>query len=201
MIGSRSRYNYANPIRRVGSTGELIEFERFDIRPTLTRIDFPDNTQYAPNASDNWSRIAWRLLGDGRLYWIIADCSRVIDPLSELGPITRTRFLTQLQTDLSSGTRNTITVVRSKDITKGMLLRIEDLDPGNLVSVDVSVLSVDDTTKTVTFSPINVAATIPAALSRVSRVYEQKRPLTVPSASRALFELLDFNNPLNTLVP
>lgn len=199
MIGGNSRQNYANLVRRTDSAGNLIEFERHDIRPTLTRINFPDNTQYTPTASDNWSRISWRFLGDGRLYWVIADCSQIIDPLSELGPIQRTRFLTQLGANLSSGTQNSATLVRTKGIKKGMKLRIEDLDPNNPVSVDVAVSSVNDTTKLITFSPIT-APSIPALLSKVSLIYEQKRPLTIPTTSRTLFDLLDFGNPINTLV-
>jgi hypothetical protein len=199
MTGSNSRQNYANLVRRVDSTGALIEFERYDIRPTLTRINFPDNTQYTPTASDTWSRIGWRFLGDGKLYWVIADCSQIVDPFFELGPIQRTRFLTQLSVDLSSGTQNSITLLRTKGIQKGMKLRIEDLDPANSVSVDVAVTGVNDITKVVTFSPVTTPE-IPALLSKVSLIYEQKRPLTIPTTSRTLFDLLDFGNPINTLV-
>lgn len=199
MTGSNSRQNYANLVRRVDSTGTLIEFERHDIRPTLTRISFPDNTQYTPTVADTWSRISWRLLGDGRLYWVIADCSQIVDPFSELGPILRTKFLTQLSADLGSGIQNSVILLRTKGIQKGMKLRIEDLDPANPVSVDVAVTGVNDTNKVVTFSPVTTPE-IPALLSKVSLIYEQKRPLTIPTTSRTLFDLLDFGNPINTLV-
>jgi hypothetical protein len=101
--------------------------------------------------------------------------------------------------DLSSGTQNSITLLRTKGIQKGMKLRIEDLDPANSVSVDVAVTGVNDITKAVTFSPVTTPE-IPALLSKVSLIYEQKRPLTIPTTSRTLFDLLDFGNPINTLV-
>jgi hypothetical protein len=199
-VGSRSRHNYANKIRRTNGAGNLVEFERYDIRPTLTRTQFQDNTQYVPNGSDNWSRIAWQTLGDGRLYWIIADCSGVIDPLSELAPESKTRFVAQLSMALAPGQINQAILTRTKGIQRGTILRIEDLDPNNLVSIDVSVLSLNPETKVITFSPVTLAGNIVAITSRVSVLYKKPIVLNVPSTSRALFELLDFNNPLSTLV-
>ncbi len=200
-VSARSRYNYAVRVRRVNSAGALIEFERYDIRPTLVRIVHADNTEYIPQNDDNWSRIAWKTLGDGRLYWIIADFSQVVDPFTELMPETKTSFMTQLSADLLAGTRTQATIVRTKGIQRGMRLRLQDLDPANPNSADVSVMDVNKTTGVMTFSPVTVpTGGIPAALSRVSRIYERKPRLVVPTVHRALFEALDFDNPLNTLV-
>lgn len=197
-----SRYNFAPIVRVVNATGHLIEREHLDLRPTLVRIAHSDNLEIIPNSGDNWSRLAWRALGDGRLYWIICDYSQIIDPLSELKPATKTKYVSQLLATIPAGAEVAqITVDYPKNIKRAMRLRLEDLDPAHAVSVETHVLDVNETTGVVTcqaFTP--PAGGIPFALSRVSRVYEEGVRLTVPSASRALFEALDFNNPLNILV-
>lgn len=201
-IGNKSRYNYAIRIRKRNSAGVLVEYERFDIRPTLVRIVHADNTEYVPANDDNWSRIAWKTLGDGRLYWIIADYSQIVDAFTELMPTQRVSYMTQLSVTLSAGVQNQMTVVRSKGMQRGMRLRIKDLNLANPNSIDVSVISVNHTTKVVIFTPVTVpAGGIVASLSQVSRIYETRRHLIVPSVHRALFQALEFDNPLNTLVP
>ncbi len=200
-IGKESRYNYAVRIRRTNGAGVLIEHERFDLRPTLTRTDFNDNVEYVPLDGDSWSRVSWKTLGNGRYWWIIADYSQVVDPFSELFPQTKTRYVTQLIVDLPVGTTTEITVGRPKDIQRGMRLRVEDLNPANPVSVEMYVLGVNNDTGVVTISPVDVpVGGIPALLSRVSELYEKKPVLQVPTISRALFQALDFDNPLNILV-
>lgn len=202
-VGKNSQYNYSAIIRIRNAAG-LIEPPHLDIRPALTRIFYSDNTEYTPSGDDNWSRVSWKTLGNGRFYWIIADFSQVVDPFLELRPIQKTSYLTQLTIALGLGDVGVrqITVARSKGIKRGMLLEIRDLDPANAVSVQVSVLAVNYVTHAVTVTAFTTPITgIPTALSRVSRVYTKAVQLSVPTPSRAFFEALDFRNPLNTLVP
>lgn len=197
-VGNTSRYNYSVLVQVVNSSGYLSEREHLDIRPTLTRTQHADNLQVVPTSSDTWSRVAHRMLGDGRHYWIIADYSGVIDPLSELKPEVKTKYLAQLTVDVPTGSVNKITVNTPKAVKRGMKIRVEDLDPGNRVIVELNVLYTNETTGEVSVTPFTSPG-IPAALSRVSVLYEQGVNLSVPDIHRALFQALDFHNPLNTL--
>lgn len=201
-VNDKSRYNYSAKIRVVNSAGYLIEREHLDLRPRLQRTLHSSNIQYPTNKKDNWSRIAWRMLGNGRFWWIIADYSQIIDPLSELYPEEKTRYLTQLDANLLAGERTSAVVKQTKRIKRGMVLRIEDLDTGGpMNSVDVSVLTVNADTGEITFPPVTVpGGGIPSLLSRVSEVYESAVLLTIPAADKALFQAMDFGNPLNVLV-
>jgi hypothetical protein len=200
-INGKSRFNYATRVLKVDVTGALVEPERFDIRPTLVRTNFSDNREYIPVDGDNWSRIAWRLLGNGRYYWVIADFSGVIDPFAELEVREKTKYLTQLTNNLAAGEASSFVVDRPKAVKRGQRLRLQDLDPSNPVSVDVSVLAVNETTGLVSASPFTVpVGGIPAALSKVSLLYPLRKRLTCPTPARAQLEALDFDNPLNILV-
>lgn len=200
-LSTNSRFRFTVSVRRIDIQGRIVEPLHFDIRPRLVRKNSADNREIVPSSSDTWSRIAWRTLGDGRLYWIIADMSNVVDPFADLHPKETLDFLTQLSAGLGAGTQTQITTSDPRRVTRGMKLRIEDLDPANLISVDVVVLTTNLTTGVVTFSPTDVPAPgIPSALSRVSRLALEDVRLTTPSISRAVFESLDFNDPLQTLV-
>jgi hypothetical protein len=200
-VGLNSRNNYSVIMRNVDAAGRSLEHDYLDIRPSLVQTAHPDNTEYVPSPGDNWSRIAWKKLGNGRHYWIIADYSSIVDPLSELQPETKTRYVAQLALAAHSGDVQ-ITVTSTRKIRRGMLLRIQDLAPlgGTL---EGSVLGVDTTNNVVTFS-----APLPAAppmlilpqLSRVSELYQEDVRLVIPSPHRALFEALNFTNAFNTLV-
>lgn len=184
------------------SAGFLIEKAHLDIRPQLVNIVHADSQEFTPNETDNWSRIAWRKLGDGRRWWIIADYSQIIDPFSDLKPKKKYKYVTQLTVGVPSNTAalTTITVGRAKSISKGDVLLIEDLDPAHAVTLEVSVLGVNPTTNVVTLSPFtSPAGGFPAALSRVSRVYRDQLRLVIPSPNRAFFEAVNFGNPMNVL--
>lgn len=199
-VGPQSRYNYAAVVEVVDSSGFLIEKEHLDIRHPLVRINYSDNRQLTPSPTDNWSRIAWRTLGDGRRWWIIADFSQILDPLTELQPATKTKYLAQLTVPLVIGIKySQITVDRPFSIQRGQKLKIEDLDPSNKVSVFTTVLAVNQTTGVVDVSSFTSPG-IPAALSRVSHVFQQSPSLVIPTTQRAFFEALDFGNVLNTFV-
>lgn len=201
MIGPESRYNYAAIMRVVSNNGFLVEREHLDLRPTLVTTVHPDNQQFTPAKGDTWSRIAWRRLGNGRRYWIICDYSGIIDPFSELRPRKKYRARTQLTVNVSAGAVNTITVGSLRGIRRGSTLLIEDLNPANLVSFEATVLATNATTNVIQLTPATCpAGGVPFALSRVSEVYEETITLTCPSINRALFNVLDFANPLNVLV-
>ena len=201
-VSSDSRYNYTPVVQILDPSGALSEKLHLDIRPTLQTIIHSDNIQFTPSDTDNWSRIAWRYLGNGKLYWIIADYSQVIDPFTELKARTRTRYLTQLAASVAGGaTVTTLTMLSTKNIRRGDTLKVEDLNPANLTSMNVVVMSVDDSSKVVSVSPVTAPVTgIANVYSRVSRVYKEQVRLTIPSAHNAFFEALDFGNPLNVLV-
>ena len=194
-----SRFRHTPVIRMVDANGSLLEYQHNDLRQRLTKGSPSSSREYSPTSSDTWSRIAWKFLGDGRHYWIIADLSDIIDPFGDLHPKETLDFLSRLSSDLSAGTASSITVDDPTRFNRGMLIRIEDLDLGNLVSVDVSVLSVDNSTGVITFSPTTVPD-IPALLSRVSRIVPEQVRLNVPSYSKAIFEALDFDDTSQTLV-
>ena len=198
-IGRESRYNYAANMLVLGSSGQMHEREHLDIRPTLVDIDHLDNREFVPADRDNWSKIAWRTLGDGRRWWIIADYSRVIDPLTELRPQRKTKYVTQLSANIPAVTSITqFSVAQPTKVRRGDVLVIEDLDIAHSVSMEVAVLSVNETAGTVMCSPVtSPTGGIPSALSRVSRVYKEQLRLVIPTAHRAFFEALSFGNPNN----
>ena len=200
MINNLSRYNYAKRVRLLGGTGDLLEYERFDIRPRVVKTQYPDNAELQPSQGDNWSRLAWKSLGDGQLYWVICDFSEVIDPFSELVPEVKARYVTRLGANIAAGSQNTATLINSRGIRRGTVLRFEDLDPTHLVSVDAPVLSVESGSHVVTFSPTTFpVGGVPSTYSRVSIVSRQGVRLVCPSPQRALMQVLDFGNPLNTM--
>lgn len=200
-VGPVSRYNYAATIQVVDASGQLVEREHLDIRPPLQNVVHPDSQEFTPNEKDNWSRIGWRKLGDGRYWWIIADYSQILDPFAELRPQEKTKYLTRLSANVPAATTITsITVSRVKEVKRGDFLRIEDLDIAHAVSFDVVVQTTNDTTGVVTFAPVvSPAGGVPSALSRVSKVYKENVRLIIPSPHRAFFEALNFTNPLNIL--
>ena len=200
-VSRESRYNYSATILVADAAGFLVEKPHLDIRPQLVNIVHPDNVEFSPSGNDTWSRIGWRKLGNGRRWWIIADYSQILDPFSELKPETKYKYVTQLSVNVPATTAITsITVVNAKKVKRGDVLRVEDLDTGNLVSFECFVLAVNETTNVVTISPITTpAGGVPFLLSRVSRVYKEQLRLIIPSANRAFFEALNFGNPLNVL--
>lgn len=186
-------------MRIVNASGYLVEREHLDIRPTLVTILQPDNQEFTPDTTDNWSRLAWRKLGNGRRWWIIADYSKIIDPFGELAAFQVLSAVSQLSANVAAATVTQITLTDVRRILRGQRLRVESLDPALPNTFDCSVLAVNATTKVVNITPATSPGVL-AALSRVSIIKNQGVKLTCPSVHRAFFEILDFNNPLNTLV-
>lgn len=200
-VSQLSPYNYSAIVNVVDLEGNLIEHEHLDIRPRLVRVKHSDNMQYVVKPADNWSRISWKTLGNGRFYWIIADYSGVVDPFKALKKEETIEYVTQLSgSNLNPGTYTQISVVRSKRLSRGMVLRIEDINVVNRLSYDVVVRSVEGTTVY-----LDTGFTIPnpkilaVSTSRVSIVDTKSISLIIPSPNRAFFEALDFGNSLNVL--
>ena len=143
MIGRDSRYNYAATMLVTDAAGFLTEKPHLDIRPQLQNIINVDNQEYIPSPNDTWSRIAWRKLGHGRHWWIIADFSQTIDPFLELRPIRKTKYVTQLTVDIPGITNiiTQITVADARKVKRGDVILVEDLTQTNLVSVELAVIS------------------------------------------------------------
>ena len=200
-VGQESRYNYAAIIRVIDAAGFLAEPEHLDIRPQLQNIVHADNQEYVPSPNDNWSRIAWKKLGHGKYWWIIADYSQIVDPFTELLPVKKAKYLSQLTVNVPAlSLINEIAVKDVRKFNKGDVIRVEDLNPAHAVSFETGVLSTNATLKTVQLSPIMTpSGGVPFALSRVSKVYKEDVRLIVPSPNRAFFEALNFGNPLNVM--
>lgn len=196
MIDAESRYNYAAVFRLYDHTGRLIEREHFDLRPPLANITHNDNQTVAVADGDNWSRIAWRRLGKGTRWWIIADYSDVIDPFTATRTATVLTYAARLSGNIAAGTVTSFTVTDVRRVRIGTVLRVENLDPASPVSFDASVLSVNTTSKLVTVTPVTCAAPgIPALLARVSTVTRRQATLVCPSVNRAMFDALNFADP------
>lgn len=199
-VSANSRNNHTAVVR-VMNRGKQVEYDHLDVRqPVLYGQNDPGDREFVPVVTDNWSRIAWRTLGSGQLWWVIADVTGVIDPFTEILPRKRIRYVAKLTAQLSTGVQNSITVDRPTRMEKGQVYRIDDLTPGATANYDVAVLSVNDDTGEVLFTPQNIATAIPAALSRISRVSRESPSLVVPSVHRAIFDAQDFSNSLLTLV-
>lgn len=228
-VGPESRNNYSVIMRVVNTAGYLVEREHLDIRPRLVNTSFPDNQQFIPSQQDNWSQIAWKKLGDGQRWWIVADFSGVIDPFLDLLPALKFNYLTQLSADAGVGYTTQITVKDPKRLSMGMLILVEDLtflqpssgsltsqvgvsgselgltqilgNPSTLSGAFVtSIIAVNNQTGVVDVQPITVNSPgVPAALSRVSQILQVSPQLTCPSVQRAFFETQQFSNPLNVL--
>ena len=200
-ITRNSRFNHAARIRIITGDGQLVEKEHLDIRPRLSAIDSDENFEVFPSKADTWSRISWRHLGNGRNYWIIADHTGIVDPFSELKPKIEFKYVTQLAVDLSSGTQTSMTVNDPEKLSRGLKVHVEDLDPASPISAEIGILSVNNDTGVVLFSPVTITAPgIPAALSRVSLQVTKPARLISPPANKAIFESLNFNNPLSAFV-
>jgi len=207
-VSKTSGYNYCATMRNVDVAGRQVEPDYLDIRPRLVNTSHADNRTYVPQEDDNWSRVAWRFLGDGRYYWIIADYSQVNDLFLELGPRVIERIRTQLHTALTSSQLITsIDVKRGREFQRGTTIRVRKAASATFVDAQVSAVDALTTQGLVGPSKVSfsTAITVPfggiATLgSTVAVVTRDERPLTIPSLERALFEALDFGNPMNTLI-
>lgn len=58
----------------------------FGPRPTYDASPRSDDRYYDVLPGDNFQRIAYRMLGDSRLWWVVADFNDIMDPFVELEP-------------------------------------------------------------------------------------------------------------------
>jgi len=199
MIGLNSRYNYANVVRVVNDTGQ-IEPDHLDIRPRLTRKVFIDNEAYSIADRDTLSNISWRKLGTGKLYWVIADLSDVVDAFTDLLIREKRKVLASLTSSLTgSVTYETIQVSTTRGFKPNQKIEIEDLNTN--VKYTTTVVSVDKSSLRIRVVAFTTAIGVIAAKSRVSVLYLYRPTLVIPTIQRTLFELTDFSNKMNTLVP
>lgn len=196
-VGRNSRNNYTAIIRVVNSEGESVEPDHLDIRPRLRLARAADDMVVIPSADDNWSRIAWRTLGDGRMWWIIADMSGVIDPLSELQRPITPLYVSELAESVAAGRLTSLRVKHPRAIRRGFRIRVEDMTAG--VSVDTTVIGMSSSSGILHVEAVDSPA-LDAETSRVLHLVQPTQGLVVPSASRAVFEAMNFGNPLNVLV-
>lgn len=199
MIGRFSRYNLSAVMRVLDASGSLVLREHLDVRNILTKTSYRDNKYYVPVKGDLWPTLAWRFLGNPALWWVLADFSGVIDPLTALEATPRYRSFAQLSADVPAGFVSSLMLTRTRDLRAGMLLRIENLDPGTPTSFQAFVQAVNLDTGLVHIATTSVPAPgVPAALSRVSEVLSDKAQLTIPAQSAVYLDVLNFDNPMTT---
>lgn len=63
--------------------GTLVRPEFVDLRPRV-QVFSEDDQEVTVTSAMSWANLADRKLGDGTLWWIIADLNNIIDPFEEL---------------------------------------------------------------------------------------------------------------------
>jgi len=84
MIGTNSRFRRSTLLVMLDSRGRAIRRPYLDRWPRLPNVVFPDNSEYKPVDGDSFTSLAYRYYGDSRLWWVIAEFNRVVDPYSEM---------------------------------------------------------------------------------------------------------------------
>ena len=201
-INPNSRNNFAVTRRMVDGSGNATEFDQLDIRQHVTRTSHPDNRVLTLRPKESWSHLSWRTLGNGKMWWIIADYSRTVDPFRELRERTSLSLFDSLAQDIPPGPAPTfIRVASPHRFQKGQRLLVEDML--NFEQVELAVVgkaapgSPDMSVINVTAS-VSIPAWIRAATSRIMLATTIKPRLTAPTTARALFECFDFRNPAIT---
>jgi len=204
VIKQNSRQRFTAVISNADPNGRKLEYDYSDLRPCLVNNKSPDNRSIIPQQGDNWSRIAWRSLGNGRLYWVIADYSVVLDPFTELQPTSSRTILSELKEPI--GQDNAIVPARPWAFKRGMQFAIEDLSSvdaqGNPTVVYETVALGVDKNGVVSIPNIQGLAGMGLDVNntRITEVWVKEPKLVAPSLAKAYFRATDFANPLNTLV-
>ncbi len=83
-IPKHSRWNRATQIVVKDTLGNDVRKPYLlPIRP-YRRVSYPDNRVYRLQRGDTWSRLSFRFFGDDKLWWILTDFNRIVDPFREL---------------------------------------------------------------------------------------------------------------------
>lgn len=83
-VGAKSRYNRSALISVVDAVGKATRRPYLDIVPRFRKIAFPDDRQLPVEDAHTWSLISFKTLGDGELWWVVAEVNQVIDPWRDL---------------------------------------------------------------------------------------------------------------------
>lgn len=83
-VGAKSRYNRAALISVVDAVGNATRRPYLDIVPRFRKVAFPDDLQLPVEQVHNWSLIGFKALGDGQLWWLVAEVNKVVDPWRDL---------------------------------------------------------------------------------------------------------------------
>lgn len=83
-IPKRGRWNRATVIVVKDTLGNDVRKPYLLPVKPQRRVDFADNRVYQPQRGDTWDRMAFRFFGDNRLWWILCDFNRVVDPYRDL---------------------------------------------------------------------------------------------------------------------
>ena len=200
-IHTNSRNNFAPVRRSVDGSGNSIEFDQLDLREHVTQTSHPDNRRIQPLPGETWSHLAWRTLGNGQFWWIIADYSRVVDPWKEILRPTAPTYLDALEQDIPPGPLPPafIQVRTPRRFYKGLNILVEDMASGG-VSFEASVVGSDPTVpgRVLIRTSAPLGQFVRGATARIAVVTEARPLLTALTTSRALFECFDFRNPNRT---
>lgn len=204
-IGRNSRNNFAVVRRITTASGAVAEFDQLDMRNHLTKTDYRDNRTIQVRDEESWSRLAWRTLGNGRHWWIIADYSKVVDPFAEIVRRESLAFIDNPLADIAIAPlpSDTVRVLHPLRFRKGMLLEIEDMASGLKARAAVTLAQDDGTLKVASVSPRFDTSSPPpeglwlrAATTRIMLVSTTEPIVTAPTTARAMFEAFDFRNPV-----
>ena len=86
MIGENSRYRRSVLVLSFDQAGNPIRRPWLDRSVPPQRRVVRGQRQYVVRQGDNWFNLAVKLYGDSRLWWVIAEANRVIDPFDALRP-------------------------------------------------------------------------------------------------------------------
>lgn len=191
-----SRLDYSQPIQLVDPAGGAKGPIFLESRPRLRLRTAAGMRRVVASASDNWSRLSWRTLGNGAFWWTIADIAGVADPFAEILPRKGVRFRTELAASVTAGEVTTIQVKRPHRLKAGMRVLLEDVATGE--SAEAMVAGVLPS-GVVNLSSATTLPNLPAETSRVLQVYEENARFLAPGTRDGLFRLLDTTDPFNTL--
>jgi len=105
-ITERSRYNRSTEIQVTDVLGVPTRRPYLDIWPRFLIRSFFDDREIAVEQGDNWSHLGFKLYGDGRDWWVIAEVNKVVDPWRALnrfkkeGGILRAPSVSRLNFDI-----------------------------------------------------------------------------------------------------
>lgn len=86
MIGEESRWNRSAIVHLRDKLGQPLRRPYLDLLDRYDDIRRASNRRYRIRDTDEWHRMAWKMLGRGSRFWILLEFNEIIDPFTELEP-------------------------------------------------------------------------------------------------------------------